>query len=109
MTPPESFPPPAGVDGEPLFAEPWQAKAFALTMHLHERGAFSWAEWTAALGRRCTGALPYFEAWTRALEDLLADRGLADPASVDRVAEAWHRAAEATPHGEPIRLGNDRA
>ena len=33
----------------PVFDEPWQAEAFAMTVALHERGLFSWAEWAAAL------------------------------------------------------------
>ena len=32
-----------------MFAEPWQAEAFAMTVALHERGLFSWGEWAAAL------------------------------------------------------------
>ena len=31
----------------PVFAAPWQAQAFALTLSLHERGAFTWKEWAA--------------------------------------------------------------
>lgn len=37
-------------DLERPFAEPWQARAFALTVHLQERGLFTWTEWTEALG-----------------------------------------------------------
>ncbi|MCC6194533.1 MAG: nitrile hydratase accessory protein [Burkholderiales bacterium] len=33
----------------PVFGAPWQAQAFALTLALHERGVFSWSEWTQAL------------------------------------------------------------
>ncbi len=107
MTLPDACPfPPRDADGEPIFTEPWQAKAFALTVHLHEKGAFTWADWSAALARECAGPTPYFQAWVRALESLLADRGLAEPARVESVAGAWRRAAEATPHGQPIRLEN---
>ena len=35
----------------PVFKEPWQATAFALAVHLSERGAIPWSEWSAALGR----------------------------------------------------------
>ena len=35
---------------EPVFAEPWQAHAFALAVKLSDAGVFSWAEWTQALG-----------------------------------------------------------
>ena len=30
---------------EQVFAEPWQAQAFAMTVALHDRGLFSWNEW----------------------------------------------------------------
>ena len=36
-------------DDGPVFAEPWQAEAFALTVRLHEAGCFIWWEWAAAL------------------------------------------------------------
>ena len=41
---------PRAADGEPVFAEPWQAKAFAMTLELYERGLFTWPEWAATLG-----------------------------------------------------------
>jgi len=36
--------------GGPLFAEPWQAQAFALAVKLSEQGHFTWKEWASALG-----------------------------------------------------------
>jgi nitrile hydratase accessory protein len=97
--------------GEPVFTAPWQAKAFALTVHLHAQGAFGWGEWAEALGRevkdQAPGAEGYYTAWLRALERLLAAKGIAAPGAVAAMAAAWQRAAEATPHGRPIRLEND--
>ena len=85
-------------------------------MHLHARGVFTWSEWSAALGAalwdRPAGAgdgAGYYAAWLRAIEALLADKRLAAPEAVDAMAEAWQRAAEATPHGTPIRLGGPGA
>lgn len=97
-----------GVD-EPVFAEPWQANAFALTVALHERGLFSWSEWAEALSAevKATSGEDYYSAWLRALETLLAAKGAAARQDVDRLAAAWERAAHATPHGQPIRLEND--
>lgn len=95
------------------FAEPWQAEAFALTVALHAKGVFSWAEWAEVLSRevksedvRADGG-DYYHHWLRALEALLAKKGLAAPADVEALAAAWHRAAHATPHGRPIELAND--
>ena len=39
---------PRDVSG-PVFAEPWQAQAFALAVKLSEPGHFTWKEWAAAL------------------------------------------------------------
>ena len=36
-------------EGGPVFAEPWQAQAFALAVKLSEQGYFTWKEWAAAL------------------------------------------------------------
>lgn len=108
---PEARPP--GMADEPAFAEPWQAQAFALTLALHERGLFSWSEWAEALSFEVKkpGATEdgsdYYECWLRALEGLLAGKGVALPHDVDGLAAAWQRAAHATPHGKPILLEND--
>src|SRR3954454_4397644 len=42
----------------PVFAEPWQAQAFALALQLHAQGAFTWPEWAAALSDRLKAAGP---------------------------------------------------
>jgi nitrile hydratase accessory protein len=103
---------PPGVD-EPVFAEPWQAEAFALTLALHEKGLFSWSEWADALSSEVKqpGAAEdgrdYYEHWLAALEKLLAAKGVAGTHEVDALAAAWERAAHATPHGKPILLEND--
>ncbi len=96
-----------------MFAEPWHAQAFAMTVHLHERGVFPWTEWADSLssalhkpGRASDGS-DYFEGWVEALAGLLAARGIADADTVLALQESWQRAAEATPHGQPIALAND--
>lgn len=92
---------------ERVFAEPWQATAFAMTIALHERGLFTWAEWANALGEEVKHGDAYYDAWLRALEKMLAAKGAAPTQEVDRFAAAWERAAHATPHGQPILLEND--
>ena len=97
----------------PVFAEPWEAQAFALAVALHERGVFTWPEWADALAREIaraqragdpdTGAT-YYRHWLAALERLVAEKELADTATLHRYADAWGRAAERTPHGTPIEL-----
>ena len=55
MNPPAWSPGAAG-RGEVVFAEPWEARAFAITVSLHERGLYSWAEWADALATRIKAA-----------------------------------------------------
>jgi nitrile hydratase accessory protein len=95
---------PPGAD-EPAFAEPWQARAFALAVQLQATGAFSWSDWAAALGAELArDGSDYHRAWLGALEGLLAERGIVPPEAVAATAERWQRAAAATPHGTPISL-----
>lgn len=103
--------PQAGADA-PLFAEPWQAQLFAMTVGLSEAGHFTWTEWAAAfadeLARARRGgpnaAEQYFERWLAALQALLAAKGLAAAADIARLRDAWADAYAHTPHGKPVRL-----
>ena len=98
---------------EPVFAEPWQAQAFALAVQLHARQLFTWAEWAAALAARIKAAQQsgdpdlgdsYYLHWLGALEDLVAAKGASSQAELSRYAAAWDSAADRTPHGQPIAL-----
>ena len=99
--------------GGPVFREPWEAQAFALTVQLHRRGLFTWPEWAATLGDEIKRAQAagdpdcgdtYYHHWLAALERLVAAKGVADRATLTRYRDAWDRAAERTPHGTPIEL-----
>lgn len=103
----ESMPlPPRG--DEQVFAAPWQAQVFAMTVALHERGLFTWPEWVQVLGRHVSAGAPdgsdYYERWADALQELLAQHGVASADEVARGTRAWHEAAARTPHGRPITL-----
>lgn len=90
------------------FAEPWQAQAFALAVHLIERGVFSRAEWSEALGEQRRiggdGGAEYYHDWLAALETLLIRKGLAESSALTDLKQAWIAAYERTPHGKPVRL-----
>ncbi|MBY0290176.1 MAG: nitrile hydratase accessory protein [Mycobacteriaceae bacterium] len=96
-------------DREIVFAEPWQARAFAITVALHDRGLYSWAEWTHALAARIEMAQDaedggaFYHHWLAALEDLLTHKGIGS-AETARWRDAWQHAAGRTPHGKPIEL-----
>jgi nitrile hydratase accessory protein len=103
---------PHGSDG-PVFAEPWQARGFALVLALHERGVFSWNEWAQELARQIAHAQDqgdadlgdtYYRHWVAALESLLASKGASSVQELERYRCAWDHAADRTPHGQPIEL-----
>jgi nitrile hydratase accessory protein len=92
---------PREADG-PLFREPWEAQAFAMTLALYRRGLFTWTEWAATLAEEIKRAQAagdpdtgdtYYHHWLAALERLVA-----------RYRDAWDHAADRTPHGTPIEL-----
>jgi len=103
------------VDDEgPVFAEPWQAQAFALAVRLHEQGHFTWPEWAAALSDQIAAAGPsdsteYYEHWLATLEAIITDIGLATSQELADRKNDWEHAAAATPHGQPIELLPPRA
>jgi nitrile hydratase accessory protein len=108
-----------GIPGDaegPVFREPWEAQAFAMALTLHERGLFTWPQWAATLadeikraqaaGDPDTGET-YYHHWLAALERLVAERGVASRETLARYHDAWDRAADRTPHGQPIELRPD--
>ena len=97
----------------PVFREPWEAQAFALTLSLYDRGLFKWPEWATILGDEIKKAQAagdpdtgetYYRHWLNALERLVAEKGVADAATLVRYQHAWDHAADRTPHGQPIEL-----
>jgi nitrile hydratase accessory protein len=100
-------------EGGPVFAEPWQAQAFALAVKLSEQGYFTWKEWAAALADELKATANrgepdngshYYEHWLAALERLVTAKGLTDPAALRARKEAWAEAYRRTPHGKPVAL-----
>ena len=106
---------PQDEDG-PVFAEPWQAQAFALAVKLSEQGHFTWSEWTTALAYELNAAATrgepnldgshYFHHWLAALERLVIEKGLANQHSLAARKDAWEDAYRHTPHGSPVELGS---
>lgn len=101
--------------GGPVFAEPWQAQAFALAVKLSELGHFTWKEWAAELAAELKAAQDrgepddgsrYYEHWLATLERIVTRKGLTDVASLSSRKEAWADAYRHTPHGKPVQLRN---
>ena len=85
---------------EPVFAEPWQAHAFALAVKLSEAGLFTWSEWSAALAAELAEASRrgepddgsrYYHHWLAALERLVAAKNLVAAASLARERKIGRR------------------
>lgn len=102
--------------GGPVFAEPWQAQAFALAVRLSKQGHFTWTEWAAALSEElkldaARGEVDdgsrYYHCWLAALERLVVSKDLSSREALSAQKEAWADAYRHTPHGKPVVLAHD--
>lgn len=100
-------------EGGPVFAEPWQAQAFALAVRLSEQGHFTWREWADGLAAELKAAdqrgepddgSHYYDHWLATLERLTTSKGLTDQNTLSQRKEAWADAYRHTPHGKPVAL-----
>jgi nitrile hydratase accessory protein len=96
-----------------VFNEPWEARVFAMTVRLHERGLFTWTEWAEALSSEIRAASAtgdadlgdmYYQHWLRALETIAGRKGATSLDELARYNQAWAQAAERSPHGRAIEL-----
>jgi nitrile hydratase accessory protein len=97
----------------PVFAEPWQASAFALAVSLSQQGHFTWKEWAATLAEELKASAArgepddgshYYRSWLAALERLVVQKGLSRSAELHDCRQAWADAYARTPHGRPVEL-----
>lgn len=109
----------AGVDmpllrtDAPVFSEPWQAQAFAMTLALYDRGLFTWDQWAQTLsnciktaqntGDADTGTT-YYHHWLAALEQITVAARIVSPGQLQARQAGWREAVARTPHGMPIEL-----
>ena len=100
-------------DGGPVFAEPWQAQAFAIAVQLSAQGYFTWKEWAATLADELKAAADrgepddgthYYEHRLAALERLVTSKHLTDDEALRARKQEWEHAYHDTPHGKPVEL-----
>ena len=102
---------PPRANGELVFAEPWESRAFGMAVSLSEAGVFAWPAFQAALIARIRAfeaasandePWNYYQLWLAALEDVLAGLGAvsADELTV-RIRALAHR-----PEGHDHRDGH---
>jgi nitrile hydratase accessory protein len=68
-------------NGEPVFEEPWQSRAFGMVVTLHQQGAFAWDDFRERLIAEVAAAeagagRPYYESWLAAFQRLAVEKGL---------------------------------
>jgi nitrile hydratase accessory protein len=83
-------------NGELVFAQPWESRAFGLAVTLYDGGVFEWSQFQAALIAQIAAwerdhpageCFSYYRCWLAALESVLAQAGLVTPTDVaDRAA-----------------------
>lgn len=94
---------PKDADGA-VFAAPWEAKAFALVIHLHQRGCFAWQDWVDVLASEIAAdkarpaPAPYYLLWLAAAERIMTACGLVDPGALV-AAQAALQAGQLAPTG----------
>lgn len=107
---------PSADEGTPTFAEGWEADVFVTVLAAIEAGTFTGAEWTAQLASTTAAAgaagdpldgTTAWALWLAALEELCRRTDTIPTALVDERQEAWRRAYERTPHGDPVELHLD--
>ena len=91
-------------NGELVFEEPWESRAFGMAAALADMGVFDWRDFQAGLIAAIADherdsdpseAYRYYERWLAALEALVVERGLVAVQDIDeRVADYCQR-----PHG----------
>ena len=73
---------PTDANQDIVFNQPWEAKAFALVVHLFQQGHYTWAEWTEQIGAEIkhSGSSDdgsgYYLLWLAAAEKLVAAKAL---------------------------------
>ena len=118
MPEPKALPSLPRDEGGPVFAEPWQAHAFALAVKLSEAGVFTWSEWAAALGAEVAAASErgetddgsrYYQYWLAALEHLVGAKKVVAQQALLARKEEWADAYRRAPHGQPVTLQHPEA
>ena len=100
-------------DKGPVFAAPWEARAFAMTVDLHKQGLFDWSEWCETLSAEIKAAQAagdpdlgdtYYHHWLGALEKLVARKQVATKEELSSLRADWRAADEERGFGEAPML-----
>ena len=98
---------------QPVFAEPWEAHAFAIAVKLSEKGLLKWSEWSDILAEEIKEAKDqgqpdfgntYYQFWFSALETILLEKNILKKSDLNSKIEQWRHTYLSTPHGNPVKL-----
>ena len=76
-------------NGELVFDEPWEGRAFGLAVALNESGIYDWPDFSERLVEETASDEQqgryglYYQRWVRALERLALDHSLITPTELD--------------------------
>ena len=109
-----------GREPKQAFGAPWHAEVFALAVYLNEAEHFCWAEWSRRFGKNLAakrsdmasgaggqgldGSEDYYQIWLQTLIEIMQEKGLVDPETLDALKAQWVEAYTKTPHGHPVNL-----
>lgn len=103
-------------NGELVFAEPWESRAFGLAMTLNEAKAFEWEDFrqqlVAGIAAWETSHEPgecfsYYRCWLEALERVAVDRDLVPRGAVEERALELSRRPAGWDHGHEHGADHD--
>jgi nitrile hydratase accessory protein len=95
---------PLGSDGDPVFAEPWEARAFALVVSAHDQGRFEWQDFQRLLVTEIRHSeahcepRSYYLNWAMAAEKLFESLGSLQRSDVDQ------RVTDLRPDDKTVRI-----
>ena len=98
---------------QPVFAELWEAHAFAIAVKLSEKGLLKCSEWSDALAEEIKEAKDqgkpdfgntYYQFWLSALETILLEKNILKKSDLKSMMEQWRHAFLSTPHGNHVKL-----
>jgi len=87
-------------NGELVFTDPWESRAFGLAVAASEAGAYDWEEFRRGLIAEIAsweavhtehGGWSYYDRWLASLEGLLGEKGIVTPGELrDRMHALEH-------------------
>ena len=87
-------------NGEPVFNEPWESRAFGMAVGLCERGYYPWSEFQAGLIAEITAAdarheqSTYYERFLRVLQKLIVEKNVCAKTEIEERAAREAAAVE---------------